>query len=356
MATARCVRRRAAVRARVWPIPPGILSTTLGESSSPGRPDQASTSGIATSSARARPYSTRNRSAACRTGALRWRRDATALLRNRGSRMRPSGYSALRPSRHTASPYRAASSQWSITPSAVASRLVTKCAPVSKLTPSTRWLVARPPTLSPASSTTTSWPRRGSSTAATSPAKPAPRTTYGSRALIDPPHGPAGRAGRTALGERGPSPARSTPRSCGAAQDRAQQRAAARELVHRVEGRPGRERDGRLEREPVDEIARRTPVVERVAHGVHPVDRAHHRAELGDLEAGRAGQQPQRRRVEQVPVAGEVVAAPVPPPGDAEVERSGVVGDDEHPPAGLQQPAHGGEDLHRVGEVLDRLD
>ena len=63
MATARC-RWRAANRSRsVSGMLCGILSATLGASSSAGTPDHASTSGMAISSAMAGPYSHRNRSA-----------------------------------------------------------------------------------------------------------------------------------------------------------------------------------------------------------------------------------------------------------------------------------------------------
>ena len=128
------------------------------------------------------------------------------------------------------------------------------------------------------------------------------------------------------------------------------------ELVEGVERGPGRERDGGVERQRVDDPTRRTPVVERVAGRVHPVDRAHHRAQLADLEARCGGQPAERRRVEEVPVPREVVPAPVAPARDPVVERAGVVGDEQQASARSQPRAHGVEHRDRVGEVLDRLD
>ena len=116
------------------------------------------------------------------------------------------------------------------------------------------------------------------------------------------------------------------------------------------------ERDRGLEREPLDEPTGRAPVVERVADRVHPVHRADHRVELVDREPGLRRELPQRPGVEQVPVAREVVAAPVPPLRDREVERPGVVGDDQQPPARPQHPPDRPQHRGRVGDVLDRLD
>ena len=189
---------------------------------------------------------------------------------------------------------------------------MTKCAPVSNETPSIAMARREAADRVGGLEHDDIGPERRSSTAATRPANPAPRTTTGGVGVI------------------------------GSAQDR---RAATRrgrrvDAACRTRCRR-RARPADSSEKPVDDAAGapqsssalRSEYTQFTGLIIVPSSATSNPLVVGE--------EAQRRRVEQVPVAREVVAAPVAALRDREVEGPGVVGDDEDTAAGYQDPADG---------------
>src|SRR5215472_3182609 len=103
----------------------------------------------------------------------------------------------------------------------------------------------------------------------------------------------------------------------------------AEELVQGIKPHEKSERDGGFEAETVNQPLRRLPINQRVVDGVCPVDGTSLRGQLFDFKAGFFGEQTYGAPIEQIPLAREIITAPIAPFEQAKIQRIRIIGDDD---------------------------